>query len=426
MSMYFFGAFYSIIFVILCKMFIEIFEVKRVNKIKIPPSILILSLILIIYSITVIFANNFLLKQLFVLFCSSIFMWLYFKQSFFKILVFVLLYQGAGLVIDYTTIILISKCFPVVTLTNLSEPMINIFMGALSQTLLLCFIFFLKKIFHNKSSDLFTSIEWIRFSIFPIFTIMVIISLLTGFEIPLNNNQKNILICIAFGLIVMNIVVFYLINDILKRELQIRNNKILIERVRSEKENYDKLRKREHEHKNHISFITALAKDNKYQELNEYLNEYNKSYIQQMDLIDTNNTTINAILNLKYQEAKNKGIVFVIKINDLSDLNIKDDDLVIILSNLLNNAIEASEKSNKPTIKLKFIKEQKQIIISVINTISVEPVTDNSNYITTKTTSPHLHGIGIDNIKESVSKYGGTCVIKHDKLNFQFTILIPH
>ena len=46
--------------------------------------------------------------------------------------------------------------------------------------------------------------------------------------------RKNILICIAFGLLVMNIIVFCLINDILKREVQITENRLLLERVKNE------------------------------------------------------------------------------------------------------------------------------------------------------------------------------------------------
>ena len=47
------------------------------------------------------------------------------------------------------------------------------------------------------------------------------IALLTNFEIPESSHQKNILICIAFGLLVMNIIIFCLINDILKREVPV-------------------------------------------------------------------------------------------------------------------------------------------------------------------------------------------------------------
>lgn len=106
------------------------------------------------------------------------------------------------------------------------------------------------KICCKKSSEMLTTLEWVRFTIFPIYTIIVLIALLTNFEIPESDHQKNILICIAFGLLVMNIIVFCLINDILKREVQITENRLLLERVKNEtgmyrtiSENYDKQKK---------------------------------------------------------------------------------------------------------------------------------------------------------------------------------------
>ena len=59
------------------------------------------------------------------------------------------------------------------------------------------------------------------------------------------------------------------------------------------------------------------------------------------------------------------------KVNDLSKIVIKDEDLVVILANLLNNAIEACEKcEKKKTIKLKFVIEENLIVLSVRNTCS--------------------------------------------------------
>lgn len=204
-----------------------------------------------------------------------------------------------------------------------------------------------------------------------------------------------------------------------------------MERVKNEtgmyrtiSENYDKQRKREHEHKNQMAFIAALARSNKIDEINHYLKEYNEEMIENTDLINTNHVIVNAVLNSKYREARERGILFVVKVNDLSGLRLKDEDIVLILSNLLNNAIEASAESKEPVVKLKFIRECNQIIISVVNTLSKEPCIIGNKFITTKEDTEN-HGIGIENIRETVEKYGGSCVIKYDESSFRFVILIP-
>lgn len=121
---------------------------------------------------------------------------------------------------------------------------------------------------------------------------------------------------------------------------------------------------------------------------------------------------INAILNTKYQEAISKHIVFVLKVNDLSRIGIDDEDLVVVLANLLNNAIEACEKcEEKKIIKFKFMVEDELIILSVKNTYNQPLVYDNDEIRNSKTVEPEAHGVGIKNIIRIVEKYEGEYVI---------------
>ena len=431
MGIHIYGVFYTILFVILCKMFIETFEEKRELPRKCYRYGLIVCMIALDYTASVVLDSNIVLKEIVIIGLGTFFMWMYFQQKCAKIAIFVLLYQGICFVIDYISIIVMSKCFPAITIERLSEPLVNFMLGALSQMLLVCFIMILRRYVVKKSSEMLTAMEWVRFTVFPLFTIIILVALLTNFEIPENSSQKNILICIAVGLLVMNIIVFYLINDILKREEQIRGDRLLLEKVKFEtgmyrtiSENYDKQRKREHEFKNQLAFIAALARENRVDEISSYLKEYNDKILLNMDLIDTNNVIVNAILNSKYQEAREKGIVFVVKVNDLSGLIIKDEDIVLILSNLLNNAIEANENCEEAVIKLKFVKEGHQIIISVTNIFTKKPLIVENKFVTTKAEDTDMHGIGLQNIKEAVEKYNGSCVIKHDDNHFKVAILI--
>lgn len=65
----------------------------------------------------------------------------------------------------------------------------------------------------------------------------------------------------------------------------------------------------------------------------------------------------------RYIEETNKGIAFVVKINDLSNIGITDEDIVVILSNLLNNAIEACEQCESKMIKLKFAQQEEKNMV---------------------------------------------------------------
>src|SRR5574344_801181 len=113
-------------------MFIATFETNSKFEYGVIKYAIMLGLMVIIYGISVKFADNNVLKEILVLGCTTLFMRIIFQQKIFKIGILVLLYQGLGLVIDYTSIILVSKCFPSITLERLSNPLINILLGALS------------------------------------------------------------------------------------------------------------------------------------------------------------------------------------------------------------------------------------------------------------------------------------------------------
>lgn len=215
--------------------------------------------------------------------------------------------------------------------------------------------------------------------------------------------------------------------------MRLREDQVFMERVKSETEryreqsrNYERQRKREHEFKNQLLVIGELAKHKQTDQLIQYLKECHVEIQENTDVIDTNNVIVNSILNAKYHEARQKKIIFEMKINDLSGLCIEDEDIVLILVNLLNNAIEACEQCERRIIRLKFVREEHQIIISVVNTLQVQPIVMMGRYITSKTDDVQMHGIGIENIRETVEKYDGSCVIKHDETSFRFAIVIPN
>ena len=146
-----------------------------------------------------------------------------------------------------------------------------------------------------------------------------------------------------------------------------------------------------------------------------------------MDAIDTNNVIVNAILNTKYQEAEENKIVFVLRVNDLSGLRMEDEDIVTILSNLLNNAIEACKKCeiDRRILKLKFVNEDGMIKIGVRNTFDTPILYKNGEIQTTKLVKAEEHGVGIRNIIEIIDKYGGSYAIKNKNQEFFFSIIIP-
>lgn len=118
--------------------------------------------------------------------------------------------------------------------------------------------------------------------------------------------------------------------------------------------------------------------------------------------------------------------MFVLKVNDLSGLKMEEEDIVIILSNLLNNALEACEHCEEKRIKLKFVLENGQAVISVKNSMAATPVVESGKVLTSKIKDVQEHGMGIQNVVETVEKYGGRYMVDYGEGEFQFSILIPN
>ncbi|MDY4839393.1 MAG: GHKL domain-containing protein [Lachnospiraceae bacterium] len=339
------------------------------------------------------------------------------------------LFQGLLLLTDYiaytinNTILLNEKGNESI----LGESLIIVF----GKIILFLCVLLIRKQFGKKLIDVLGDAEWIRFLFFPVFTVIIIAAIIMTFPYIKDPKQANVLYIIAVGMVVMNAVVYYLINDIVEREAKLHEKELFELQVKNQMEVYHSISKnleaqkcKSHEFKNQILCIEALLKSQKYDEACKYVNEISKSIVKEHNVIDTNHTVINSILNIKYEEAINKKIVFVFKINDLSGIKIKEEDIVVLLANLLNNAIEACEKcEEKRVVKLKFMIEDGDVILSVKNTYKQPLIYENNELKTSKADMPEEHGIGIKNIIRIIEKYHGSYVIQNDGEEFYFSIL---
>lgn len=417
--------------VICCKIFFGIFNKSTEKPRKTTGTILVVILVCLDYAYVMLFSQNFLIKEVVVILTIAIIMKIYQRTGFIRAIVIAVLYQGLILLVDYIVYV-VNHAF--VIGNDVTEPEylpVEGLMIAFGKIVLFLCVLLVRRKFSDKSTEILTNTEWVRFLSFPLFTIITIAALLLTFKQIDNQSQIIVLCIIEFGMIGMNLVVYYLINDIIEREKRLRESKSFelqvhnqIEMYRSISENYEQQKVKSHEFQNMIMCIESLAREKNYAELEKYVNVVGSNFNSERNAVNTNNVIINAVLNTKYSEALSKNIVVIYKVNDLSDLEISDEDLVILLSNLLNNAIEACEQcENRRVLKLKFIREECQIVLAVKNTSRHPVICENNEIKTTKLVKPEEHGIGIKNIIRVAEKYDASYIIKSEKNEFYFSIL---
>lgn len=428
-------SFLIVVFEILCcKIFFETFGKKKAENNTYKNFGIIFALIVYVYLIAIFFGNYFFLKQVLIILMTAVLMRLYIRLSFFKSLFLAVLFQGLLLAIDYITLWINVEIFESIMEIDRTYYVQGSLFVILGKVILFMTVLIIRKLMISDSSEFLTDTEWLRLMVFPIFTICSITAMMVTSGNIKNQNQEDVLYAIAVCLAGINIIVFHLINDILKREKKIRESKIFELQVenqtrmyRSVSENFEKQRKKTHEYKNQIMCIESLIAKKNYDELEEYVKNISGHFNKELDSINTNNVIVDAILNSKYQETLEKNIAFIIKINDLSQINLEDEDIVVILSNLLNNAIEACEKcGGKRIIKVKFVMEDDNIIISVKNTYDGKVFFRDGEIQTLKKYEADEHGIGIKNIIETIAVYDGSYVIQNDENEFYFSIMLPN
>ena len=419
--------------ILCCKLFYGTFGPKRYQEKDLINIMQILFLCVCAILSSYFFMGNFLIRQLFNVIIVSAVMYWHIRISYKKSIFLAILYEGLLLSSDYIAFSINTKLFSSKNMISQDYGTEGMLVTLFGKTILFLCVLFIRKGFDKKTTDMLADSEWIRFLLFPAFTIIVIAAMLSNFKYVETSRQADVLFIIAFGLVGLNVVVFYLIKNIVEREIRIRENEVFQIQVRNQmnmyrsiSESFDNQKKRTHEYKNQILCIESMLGKKQYSDLEVYVTKLYGKLNDEADVINTNHVIINAILNTKYREAVEKDIVFVFKVNNLSDLGICDEDIVTILANLLNNAIEACEKcTDKRVVKLKFIKKEDKVIISVKNTYNGVIRYENGEIKTTKSSKPEEHGVGIKNVLKIIEKYNGSYVIQKQNKEFFFSIVIP-
>lgn len=372
-------------------------------------------------------------KQVVVIISIAVCMYLHFRASIKKILVFSMLYESLLLLMDYIIYIFCLSLFPADLFGKDNYILESIMLIAFGKLLLfLCCVFIRKKIWEGKTNTL-PETEMTSFLFFPAFTIIASVAMYSGFGDVEDEKQIITILIVTFGLVVMNMLIFYMLNNIVKKEIILRQKQLFEVQGKSQmemyqflSENYRKQQEKSHEYVNQMVCIRNLLQNGEYEELEQYVEKISGKMEEGHNLINTNHPVINSVLNTKYREAIKREIVCVFKINDLSNLDIAEDDMVIILSNLLNNAIEACEKcKGKKIIKLKIVKEENEVIISVKNTYEQSVIFKSNHFVTTKNLNFMNHGIGIKNVIQAVEKNNGSYNIDYKNKEFYFAIVLP-
>lgn len=415
--------------------FFDIFAVKRkLSKSKIIITVFLLVLFL---RLCIHFLRNYTIIKILITIIIILLSMLYlYKISTIKALILTFFVQSIMTLIDYIIIMILAKLYGDITALESASALIGRLIIILSRLILFVGLIILSRISTKKNNSVTADMsdkEWIQFLIFPIFTICAVMLMTSSVIKSYHSDIIAIYYIIAIGLIVLNLVVFHLISEILENSRNMKEAEALrqqsigqLELYNSMRENYNIQRQRTHEYKNQIVCMDMLMKKKDYSKLEDYIGNISDGLDAQLDMVDTNNDVVNAIFNAKYYEAIKNDVLVVLKVNDLSDIKISDNDIVTILSNLLDNAIEAAKQCDigKRIVKIKMLYEDAVLSIAVSNSYKAEPVLTEDGYIRTTKKDREEHGWGMRNVVATLEKYNAEYIIDYKNGEFVFSIIM--
>lgn len=226
---------------------------------------------------------------------------------------------------------------------------------------------------------------------------------------------------VSIALVIMNFLMLYLYNlllhsisqkyetEMLKTQVQVYANQLEVTLQGEEK-----IKALRHDMKHHLNELMLLANRHDVPEIQDYI-EQMKAFIRNpSELVASGNMEIDSVLNYMLQKAEKElenvtvKVVLPEKIRHSFDIN-------VLLGNLLENAIEAAEKTETKYLDVQITLKKGVLKVKIENSFIDSDIIrkgqgKNEMLLTTKA-SADQHGIGLNNVKKIVEKYNGAMTI---------------
>lgn len=276
---------------------------------------------------------------------------------------------------------------------------------------------------HHFEHDSASVSDWLRVLIFPLTTMVMSIMLLRVFYLyPLAAHE--LLICNAV-LLILNVTSIFILNYLEQQRKNAKDQLILhrsmkaaLESVETWKRAYEQQRKQTHDFKNLLIVLRGFAeRETSRSEMIDYIERLQHFDAAGSTMINTHRTAVDIILNQKLAAAERVNIRFMPQLDDLSNFPLPDDELTIVLSNLIDNAIEACEKiedGRRRYIRLNMKVEQQSAYLRIENP-TASPVEIKNNRIATAKAKNAVHGYGIQNIITVLERHSAYYLFEYNE-----------
>lgn len=268
--------------------------------------------------------------------------------------------------------------------------------------------------------------DWIfaMMMIQPVATLTILASLFYA-DIQLGRYGKPLLFTGIFLLLFSNIFVFYVFDRLIFHMEKAQKMEMLYTKSQIEKRHFEYLEKITDRHsellhdiKRYIRTACELIHSGEAEDAIRLFSDLGIKMNRAHDFHFSNHKVLNAILNERKETADRKNLRYQVEVETGIDTGfVRDIDAIAILGNLIDNAIEAAEKTENGYVEIRMYTENggRFLIWEVKNNFAELRKKNKVGFITSKK-NKREHGIGLHTVEKLVAQYGG---ILQTKVNGQ-------
>ena len=304
------------------------------------------------------------------------------------------------------------------------------FTGILLSELL--FIFLVEVFLHFFHREHLDSEEYQKAFLILLGIDIIFIAVLSGLHYY--NNffiSTDFMLMIMFGcFLTMSLISIFIIYKVSHKSQELAENRLQMQQQEMEyqlteslEDVTSNLRNLRHDMNNHFGILQGLLNLQEYNEASSYL----KTIMEDLEVANqftfVDNKMLSVLINSKISKASSLNIPIETEVLT-NEFPMDDRDLISLVGNILENAIEACVQCEEPSIQFIMKKEGAHCMITCINTFFTQPTIRQDNFITIKEDKT-LHGMGTKIIKSITKKHHGTVdfIVKD---TFQVVVKIPY
>lgn len=293
-----------------------------------------------------------------------------------------------------------------------------------SKTVLILTVIIINKLFSKKR----TLQRRYLVVLFSITTVIFLITVLITFMELKNKTANSVLSILFFAvmLILLMIIFFgtFKLAEYYENQEELKlttlKNQMLEQSLIETEQTFSLWKKNMHDYKHNIINLKTLAQNKDLEGIQRYLDEEDKLLSKKLFYYKTGNDTVDSIIYIKQNAAETKKIPFIVNIEIPEECPIASAHFASILGNLLDNAIEASEKTMQPYIEVKIKTIEDYLVIAISNRYN-----NQNQLLETNKLTRIFHGIGLSSVRHTVKLYKGEVSVKQKDDIFSVNIMIP-